>query len=248
MTASTRRWRTPSRSITPPRVRRTGSKDPYALRRAALGVIRLVLENDLRLPLAPVFVSALRLHGLADEADPARLGAELLGFFADRLKVHLRDQGVRHDLVTAIFALGDEDDLLRLLARVDALATFLSSDDGRNLLVAYRRAANIVRIESKKDGKSFDEAPNGAHFVEDAERELGARLRTVVPDSKGFAAEENFAEAMTVLASLRQPVDAFFEEVTVNTDDPALRQNRLRLLAEIQRTMDRIADFSRVEG
>ncbi len=226
----------------------TGSKDPYALRRAALGVIRLILENELRMPLAPVFVSSLRLHRIEDGPEPARLAADLLGFFADRLKVHLRDQGVRHDLVSAIFALGDEDDLVRLLARVDALKAFLASDDGSNLLVAYRRAANIVRIESKKDKKGFEDAPDPTRFVEATERDLGERLHILVPEAQRHVAEEDFAGAMTVLAGLRQPLDAFFEDVTVNADDPALRENRLRLLAEIQRTMDTIADFSRVEG
>src|SRR5262249_37556053 len=129
----------------------TGSKDPFALRRAALGVIRLVLENKLRMPLRPVFAEAVRSYTVAGLGAPEKVAGELLAFFADRLKVHLRDKGIRHDLITAVFALGDEDDLVRLIARVEALAAFLNSDDGANLLVAYRRAANIVRIEEKKD-------------------------------------------------------------------------------------------------
>src|SRR6185312_15207176 len=125
------------------------------LRRAALGVIRLILENKLRLRLRPVFAEAVRGYGEAVGADPEKIARELLDFFADRLKVYLRDKGIRHDLIAAVFALGDEDDLVRLIARVEALAAFLASDDGANLLVAYRRAANIVRIEEKKDDTSY---------------------------------------------------------------------------------------------
>ncbi len=224
----------------------TGSKDPYALRRAALGVIRLILENGLRLPLRRVFADAVPAQPV--EADPAAVADGLLDFFADRLKVHLREKGVRHDLITAIFALGDEDDLVRLLARVDALGAFLETEDGANLLVAYRRAANIVRIEEKKDDARYDGPVDEALFAEGAERALADALGRVESEIADRLAAEDFTGAMAALARLRAPVDSFFDEVTVNAEDPALRANRLRLLSRIRATMDRIADFSRIEG
>mgnify|MGYP002714082912 FL=1 len=226
----------------------TGSKDPYALRRAALGVIRLIVENGLRLELTKVFTLAHKLQS-ADKLIPASdVGRQLLDFFADRLKVVLRDRGVRHDLVDAVFALGGEDDLVRLLARVEALQGFLGSDDGANLLVAYRRASNIVRIEEKKDGRSYGDAPE-AGLLELAEEEalfksLAAAEKNAVP----LLAAEDFAGCMGALAALRAPVDAFFDKVTVNADQPPLRVNRLRLLSQIPATLNRIADFSRIEG
>jgi glycyl-tRNA synthetase beta chain len=235
----------------------TGSKDPYALRRAALGVIRLVLENGLRLNLMTAFAVAMRLYqeeniGLRDKthaAEDARDAAvDLLGFFADRLKVHLRDSGVRHDLIAAVFALGGEDDLVRLMARVDALAKFLASDDGENLLVAYRRAANIVRIESRKDKTVYDGAVREDLLQQDEERALFDNFAEAVKDAEDALAGERFDGAMQAMARLRQPVDAFFDKVTVNADDPALRENRLRLLSRFGTTLDRIADFSQIEG
>jgi glycyl-tRNA synthetase beta chain len=226
----------------------TGSKDPYALRRAALGVIRLIVENGLRLNLISAFALAHKLQS-ADKLIPAAdVGPQLLDFFADRLKVVLRDQGVRHDLVDAVFALGGEDDLVRLLARVQALQGFLGSDDGANLLVAYRRASNIVRIEEKKDGRAYGDAPEAA-LLELAEEEalfksLAAAEKNAVP----LLAAEDFVGCMGALAALRAPVDAFFDKVTVNADQPPLRVNRLRLLSQIPATLNRIADFSRIEG
>ena len=226
----------------------TGSKDPYALRRAALGVIRLIVENGLRLELTKVFTLAHKLQS-ADKLIPASdTAGQLLDFFADRLKVVLRDRGVRHDLVDAVFALGGEDDLVRLLARVEALQGFLGSDDGANLLVAYRRASNIVRIEEKKDGRTYGDAPE-AGLLELAEEEalfksLAAAEKNAVP----LLAAEDFAGCMGALAALRAPVDAFFDKVTVNADQPPLRVNRLRLLSQIPATLNRIADFSRIEG
>jgi glycyl-tRNA synthetase beta chain len=217
----------------------TGSKDPFALRRAALGVIRLVLENRLRLPLATIFRQA------AFGADPT---GELLDFFADRLKVHLREQGVRHDLIAAVFALGGEDDLVRLLARVAALAEFLASEDGANLLIAYRRASNIVRIEEKKDGRSYGEAPDPALFRQDEERALAERLAEVARLADAALKREEFGVAMAALARLRRPVDEFFDRVTVNTEETELRVNRLRLLSHIRATLNRVADFSKIEG
>jgi glycyl-tRNA synthetase beta chain len=217
----------------------TGSKDPYALRRAALGVIRLILENKLRLPLLKIFRAAV------EKGDPS---AELLEFFADRLKVALRDQGVRHDLIAAVFALGGEDDLVRLLARVEALGAFLKSEDGANLLTAYRRASNIVRIEEGKDKTRYADAPNPALFKEPAEDVLAEKLKFATAESGKALEAEEFAGAMAALARLRLPVDEFFNKVTVNTDDRELRANRLRLLSQIRDTLNRVADFSKIEG
>jgi glycyl-tRNA synthetase beta chain len=221
----------------------TGSKDPFALRRAALGVIRLVLENGLRMELLPVFAAALAAFGGAE-----KLAADLLAFFADRLKVSLKEKGVRHDLIDAVFALGGEDDLVRLLARVEALGAFLASDDGANLLAAARRASNIVGIESKKDGDAFDGAVDAAAFALAEESTLFARLSAVETNVKGCVAKEDYAGAMGALASLRAPLDAFFDKVTVNADDAALRANRLKLLSQIRRTTMLVADFARIEG
>jgi len=227
----------------------TGSKDPYALRRAALGVIRLVLENNLRLPLLKVFG---RAEWSYQESEGGVLGKstipDLLDFFADRLKVHLREQGVRHDLIAAVFALGNEDDLVRLLARVAALDAFLKTEDGANLLVAYRRAANIVRIEEKKDGRSYAEPPEPKLLAEPAEAALAAALEQAGARSAAALEREAFIEAMAALAVLRRPVDEFFARVTVNCDNRDLRANRLRLLARIRDTLNQVAHFSQIEG
>ena len=223
----------------------TGSKDPYALRRAALGVIRLVLENGLRLPLRATLEAALRLYGtLGDEAT----AEAVMAFFADRLKVALRDRGVRHDLISAVFALGGEDDLVRLLARVEALEGFLGSDDGANLLVAYRRAANIVRIEQKKDKTTYNDGVAADSLALTEERGLYAALSQVSETAGGALSREDFTGAMAALAGLRAPVDAFFDKVTVNAEDAALRENRLRLLSAIGGTLGQVADFSKIEG
>jgi len=221
----------------------TGSRDPFALRRAALGVIRMVLENRLRLPLQEVFAVALAGY----EFEAGRDGS-LLDFFADRLKVHLREQGVRHDLVQAVFALGDEDDLVRLIARVTALDSFLGGEDGANLLVAYRRAANILRIEEKKDGAVHDGAVDARLLQQDQETALVGALDQAVQEINGALKGEDFAGAMAAMAGLRQPVDQFFDAVTVNADDGALRGNRLRLLSQIRGTLHKVADFSEIEG
>jgi glycyl-tRNA synthetase beta chain len=227
----------------------TGSKDPFALRRAALGVIRLILENQLRLPLTRVFRQAFIIGGQGAKGAPGTdPTADLLAFFADRLKVHLREQGVRHDLVAAIFALGGEDDLVRLLARVAALDAFLKTDDGANLLVAYRRAANIVRIEEKKDGVTYPGEPDPKLLQEPAEATLAAELDRAAAASTEALAREAFASATAVLAGLRGPVDEFFARVTVNCENRQLRANRLRLLAQIRDTLNRVADFSQIEG
>ena len=227
----------------------TGSRDPYALRRAALGVIRLILENGLRVPLRPLFVSAVRLHpAMPMEREAEQVATELLDFFADRLKVHLREQGVRHDLVSAVFALGGEDDLVRLLARVEALAAFIASEDGANLVTAYRRASNIVAIEEKKDKRSYADAVDPALLHQPEERALHEGLRIARNDSESLLEQEAFGPAMAKLAALRGPVDAFFDKVTVNAPEADLRANRLRLLSEIRGTMSVLADFSRIEG
>ena len=220
----------------------TGSKDPYALRRAALGIIRLIVENGLRLSLQEVFAKA----GAKKE-----VVADLMAFFADRLKVAMREQGVRHDLVSAVFALGNEDDLVRLLKRVDALAAFLSSEDGANLLIAYRRAANIVAIEEKKDSRTYEGRADLKLIKargEVAEAELHGTLGVIEVKIADALKAEDFAAAMASLASLRAPVDRFFESVTVNAEDAELRENRLKLLAKIRDTMNQLADFSKVEG
>ncbi|MFO1079955.1 MAG: glycine--tRNA ligase subunit beta [Reyranellaceae bacterium] len=211
----------------------TGSRDPFALRRAALGIIRIVVENRLRLP--------LRQFCPADD---------LMAFFAERLKVQMREKGVRHDVVDAVLALGGEDDLVRLLARVEAVQSFLGSEAGRNLLTAYGRAANIVRAEERKD-KALAEriagAADPALFAQDEERRLHERLAGLSLATR--IESEDFAGAMAELAGLREPIDAFFEKVTVNVDDnDKLRVNRLKLLNQIRATMDSVADFSRIEG
>jgi len=255
----------------------TGSKDPYALRRAALGVIRLIVENGLRLPLRSflergVNYASNSVLSASQEAAKKKGGSQAIGagttlttasgwgdidtnvlalldFFADRLKVVLRERGVRHDLIAAVFAVGGEDDLVRLLARVDALAAFLKTDDGAHLQVAYQRAANIVRIEEKRDKLRYHGAELAIdQLVEEAERSLGMRIFDSEVEAEKALMAENFTAAMVALAKLRKPVDDFFDRVTVNTENPELRVNRLRLLARIGATLDRVADFSKIEG
>ena len=228
----------------------TGSKDPYALRRAALGVIRLILENKLRLNLLAAFATAMRLY--QEEklvlGDASKAAENLLSFFADRLKVYLREKGVRHDLIAAVFALGDEDDLVRLMARVGALGGFLGSDDGENLLVAFRRAANIVRIESKKDGAAFAPDAYDCAKAEGDEASLWTALAETSGGLQQLLEQEGFASAMASMAKLRAPVDRFFDNVTVNADDADIRRNRLCLLANLTAVMRQVADFSQIEG
>ncbi len=224
----------------------TGSKDPYALRRAALGVIRLILENKLRLPLGAIFRQANAL--LEVRAQEGDIVPGLLDFFADRLKVALKDRGARHDLIAAVFAVGGEDDLVRLLARVAALEAFLRSDDGVNLLVAFQRAANIVRIEEKKDGAAYEGALVSIEILmQDEEKTLAKNIFQAEKGAREALASEGFTGAMAALAALRRPVDDFFDKVTVNCDDPELRANRLRLLARIGATLGQVADFSKIK-
>ena len=203
----------------------TGSKDPFALRRSALGVIRLLTDNALRCPIP----------------------SALLDFFADRFKVQQREAGVRHDLIDAVFALGGEDDLVRLLARVKALQAFIGTDDGTNLLAGYKRAANILKAEAKKgELPSAPDAP--AYTPEPAEAALIAALGTAAPKAEAAVAAEDFEGAMAALASLRAPIDGFFEDVTVNDSDPEKRAFRLSLLVRVRDAVHRVADFSRIEG
>ena len=218
----------------------TGSKDPYALRRAALGVIRILLENNIRLPL-------LR-----------RISPELLEFFIDRLKVYLRDRGARYDLIdaalgahitqdAAIDASSVQDDLLIINQKVDALDKFLTTDDGQNLLAGYRRASNILKIEEKKDGANAYGAHHAPNLrIEPQEHKLAAAIARAREETSERIAQEDFAGAMRALAKLREPVDAFFDHVTVNATDAQLRINRLRLLSELRHVMSGVADFSKV--
>lgn len=219
----------------------TGSGDPFALRRAALGVIRIIRDNRLRLPLGQIFEAAGQ-----DLPAPVPTPA-LLAFLAERLRVQLRAEGARHDVLAAVFAAGADDDILRLLARTDAVAAFLATPVGADLLSASRRAANILRIEDKRDGP-HDGAIDPALLSQAEERALAAALDLAEPAVRDSVAEERYADAMRALAGLRPPLDAFFDQVTVNAPDPALRRNRLRLLARVVAAMGRAADFSRIEG
>jgi len=237
----------------------TGSRDPFALRRAALGTIRLILENELRLPLMYALLKAAAARRLRMEHSSA-VATELLSFVADRLKVHLRESGVRHDLIAAAFeqvgVMGIarhgkyEDDLIRLLAKVDALKAFLGTDDGANLLIAYRRASNIVTIEERRDKLQYGQEFDRNLLKQDEETVLAASLHTIGGEVKEALKREDFHGSMRSLARLRRPVDEFFDKVTVNTDaeQGQLRVNRLRLLTRIRNTMDQVADFSQIEG
>jgi glycyl-tRNA synthetase beta chain len=219
----------------------TGSGDPYALRRAALGVVRILRENALRVPLKLCLMQAAS----AFEGDAASLATNVLAFITERLRVQLRAEGARHDVLAAVFAAGADDDLLRALARTDAIAALLKTEDGANLLAAYKRAANILRIEDRKDGP-HDGTVDAARLASDAERALNDALTTAA-SAEDFLAREEFMAAMGVLSALRAPLDAFFDTVTVNADDPALRRNRLSLLTRLRNCIDNVADFSQIE-
>jgi glycyl-tRNA synthetase beta chain len=274
----------------------TGSKDPYALRRAALGIIRIVVENELRLPLRGLlwrhFGSVARdealanaittLHPLNEQivkisatdielavklevlvsertrqvARPLLVQAhsflhqshDLIAFLADRLKVQLREQGARHDLVDAVFALEGQDDLLMIVRRVKALGEFLDSDDGKNLLAGYKRATNIIRIEEKKDKREYTGAPDAKRYQLPEEKALAEAIDAAKTEASATVRKEDFAAAMRAVAKLRPRVDAFFDKVTVNVDDKALRENRLKLLNEIREATRAVAEFSKIEG
>jgi glycyl-tRNA synthetase beta chain len=238
----------------------TGSKDPYALRRAALGVIKIVLQNEIRLALRPLASRQLaswfetltpRVHKFtADQMRQASEAAtsDLLSFFADRLKVQLREQGARHDLVDAVFALEGQDDLLMIVRRVDALGKFLDTDDGKNLLAGYKRATNIIRIEEKKDRRDYTGAPDAKRYQLPEEKALAEAVDVARKEAAAAVGKEDFAAAMRAMAKLRPRVDAFFDKVTVNVDDKAVRENRLKLLNEIREATRAVADFSKIEG
>ena len=269
----------------------TGSKDPYALRRAALGVIRIVLDNNLRIKLSGVLVSpvmrVLDKHVLLTNPEqhstmrselwqaPASHEAvlailsklldygvnpkwlveeklskpivELLAFFADRLKVQLREQGARYDLVDAVFALEGQDDLLMVVGRVEALGKFLDTDDGKNLLTGTKRAANILRIEEKKDNRTYTGAPDPTLYSLAEEKALAKAIDQAKAEAGAAVAKEDFAGAMSAMAKLRPAVDAFFDKVKVNEDDAKIRENRLKLLNEIRAATRAVADFSRIQ-
>jgi glycyl-tRNA synthetase beta chain len=239
----------------------TGSGDPYQLRRAALGVIRIVLENDLRLGIFSrvAAASALISSTVSDlnTRNPSSMFAlntthtiqhELMQFFADRLKVHLREKGARHDLIDAVFALGGQDDLALIVKRVEALDQFLKTDDGANLLAGVKRASNILTIEEKKDKTSYTADYDIKLLQAKAETALAAAIEGVKQDTVAAINVESFKGAMNALAELRKPVDDFFDQVTVNADDPALRKNRLHLLSQIRAATLGVADFSKIAG
>ncbi|SCM75502.1 Glycine--tRNA ligase beta subunit [uncultured Pleomorphomonas sp.] len=209
----------------------TGSKDPFALRRAALGVIRIILDNGVRLP----------LNAYSSKTP------DLLNFFADRLKVQLREQGNRFDLVDAVFALGGQDDLLLIVKRVEALGALLATDDGKNLLAGYKRAANILKAEEKK-GTAVAAAVDASLFKETEEKALAAAVDAAAKAAHEAVAAENFEGAMKALATLRAPVDAFFDKVLVNDADERVRANRLALLTVLRDACHQVADFSKIEG
>jgi glycyl-tRNA synthetase beta chain len=246
----------------------TGSKDPYALRRAALGVIRLILDNKLRVGLVSGFKKHRVVIAGLDPAIHAASGAaperkmdhrvkpgddgseigDLLSFFADRLKVQLRERGARHDLVDAVFALEGQDDLLLIVRRVEALGKFLDTEDGKNLLAGFKRATNIIRIEEKKDKREYTGAPDPKLYQQAEEKALAQAIGVAKSDAGRAVAAEDFEAAMRAMAKLRPHVDAFFDKVTVNVDDKALRENRLKLLNEIRAATRAVADFSKIEG
>ncbi len=234
----------------------TGSKDPYALRRAALGVTRLILENDLRLNLTDILIrhAERSFNGRVDAADVA---FDLIAFFGDRLKVYLRDHGARHDLIDSVFAAGQAEsranqrDLLMIVRRVEALGRFLETEDGHNLLAGYRRAANILRIEEKKDGRAYGGEPDLQLIGREGqieEKALAVALDMARNEARAAVEAEDFEAAMRALSRLRAPVDAFFDSVTVNAEDSQLRENRLKLLNQIREATGTVADFSRIEG
>lgn len=217
----------------------TGSKDPFALRRAALGVIRIILENDLRIDLPALFEKAR--PGFEQSSD-------LMSFFADRLKVYLRDKGARHDLIDAVYALEGQTDLSMIVRRVEALGEFLATDDGATLLAGFKRAQNILKIEEGKDKTRYDGALNPKLFASAFETNLAKAIDTVGEKARASIETEDFTGAMAAMAGLRQPVDGFFENVIVNDEDPKIRENRLNLLAAVRGLSLKVADFTRVEG
>jgi glycyl-tRNA synthetase beta chain len=228
----------------------TGSKDPYALRRAALGVIRIAIERKIDLyPRGLLERRIKRVRPNLSDTEISEIGDSFQHFFEDRLKVQLREQGVRHDLVDAVLELGGKEvGLLSIVDRVEALAKFLDTDDGKNLLAGTKRAANILRIEEKRDSKIYDERPEPDLYVLDEEKELANAIDGVAAEARDAVHKNDFAAAMSAMAKLRPAVDAFFDKVKVNDDDPKVRENRLKLLNEIRAATRAVADFSKIEG
>ncbi|MEQ1619699.1 MAG: glycine--tRNA ligase subunit beta [Terricaulis sp.] len=233
--------------------RPTGSSDPYALRRAALGVVRIVRAAGVRIAVGACFrewMDSVFPNQTRSSQTDAFVLADLLAFLADRLKVQLRDQGKRHDLVDAVFALGD-DDLVRIVTRVEALDAFLKTQDGANLLSGYKRAANILAAEEKKGKWSAEEGSgvvDSAKLAEPAEEALHAALEAALPAARVAVEKGDFAAAMKALSGLRAPVDEFFEKVLVNSEDASVRRNRLLLLTRFREALSAVADFSKIEG
>jgi glycyl-tRNA synthetase beta chain len=228
----------------------TGSKDPFALRRAALGIIRIIISNENRISLSNFINKAWWGYagneaGVIGQSD--RFAGDLLSFFADRLKVQLREQGARHDLVDAVFALEGQDDLLMVVRRVEALGKFLDTDDGKNLLAGTKRASNILSIEEKKDKRAFDGTPEPSLYSLAEEKALADAIDLAKVEAGVAVMNEDFASAMGAIAKLRPAVDAFFDKVKVNDDDPKVRENRLRLLNEIRAATRAVADFSKIQ-
>jgi glycyl-tRNA synthetase beta chain len=230
--------------------RPTGSKDPYALRRAALGVIRIALTNNLELSPRGMFgMHVRRFRPEMSDADISNVGHTFVDFFDERLKVQLREQGARHDLVDAVLYLrGAEVSFVSVVRRVEALRKFLDTEDGKNLLAGYKRAINIIRIEEKKDRRDYHEWSDPSLYRQEEERALARAVETAREDGSNAVAREDFEAAMRTMAKLRPHVDTFFDKVTVNVEDKQLRENRLKLLNEIREATRTVADFSRIEG
>jgi len=228
----------------------TGSKDPYALRRAALGVIRIALTSKVELFPRALFDEHVRWFQTSlSEDEILQESLRFDDFFHERLKVQLRDDGARHDLVDAVLDLGSrEAGIVSIVSRVEALRKFLDTDDGKNLLAGYKRAINIIRIEEKKDDRLYSGGPDSLRYRETEEKALARAIDAAKEEAAAAVAKEDFEAAMRVMAKLRPHVDAFFDKVMVNVDDPQLRENRLKLLSEIREATRTIADFSCIEG
>ena len=230
----------------------TGSKDPFALRRAALGCIRLILERNLRINLLELFQWSSNQHTIDGAVQKRRVDfaeiSDLMNFFADRMKPYLREKGIRHDLIDAVFALGGQDDLVLTEKRVNALGVFLKTEEGADLVGLYRRAVNILGKEEKRDKTEYIGDADAALFELDEERQLSAQIANVLKRAGKAIEDEEFSEAMFFINTLRAPVDAFFENVIVNADDAKVRTNRLLLLSQIRSVLESVAVFSRIEG
>ena len=228
----------------------TGSKDPYALRRAALGAVRIVLTSNLELsPRAMFAMHVRRFRPEMSDTELSNAGDDFVDFFNDRLKVQLRDQGARHDLVDAVLNLrGSEASIVSIVRRVEALEKFLDTEDGKNLLAGYKRAINIIRIEEKKDRRDYNQWSDRSLYRQEEERALARAIETAREEGSNAVAQDNYEAAMRAMAKLRPHVDTFFDKVTVNVEDKQLRENRLKLLNEIREATRTVADFSCIEG